>query len=316
MKSVWLSYTMTLFFLTIAFALFFWLITPSFTTVKLTFHSPLPEFLNMAKNDQVKSLDWWIPNENNPPNNGLTQLDITGKSALSYDISTDQFLYEKNNKGKMPMASLTKIMTDILALEHKKKDDQYSVRKQSIVGQDSVGLAEAEVLSLDDLLYGLILHSGNDAAEVIADNAIGGRQKFIQDMNNRTKTLGIFDTHFTNPTGLEGDGNQYTTSYDLLLMTKYALAQFPEFANIAATPHYVLAATTTHQEYDLENETNLLTTYPGVRGVKTGYTPEAGLCLITYLEYKDHKIIAVLLGSEDRRNEMIKILDYSLKQQG
>jgi D-alanyl-D-alanine carboxypeptidase (penicillin-binding protein 5/6) len=135
-------------------------------------------------------------------------------------------------------------------------------------------------------------------------------------MNDKVKALGLADTHYTNPSGLEGDGDQYTTAYDLFVITKYALENYPLLGQVVQTPFYNIPQTNTHRSYDLYNETNLLTSYPGVKGVKTGYTPEAGYCLITYLEYKDHKIIAVLLGSENRRQEMKDILDYSLTTEG
>jgi D-alanyl-D-alanine carboxypeptidase len=180
-----------------------------------------------------------------------------------------------------------------------------------------MGLSSGETLTLEDLLYGLVLHSGNDAAEVLADNYIKGtREDFITAMNNKAKALGLSDTHFDNPTGLEGDGMQYSSAYDLLVMTRYALENFPLFAKVSATYSYTIAQTSTHKEYDLSNETNLLTTYPGVKGVKTGYTPQAGLCLITYLDYGGHRIIGIILNSQNRRGDMKELLDYSLNTLG
>jgi D-alanyl-D-alanine carboxypeptidase len=165
-------------------------------------------------------------------------------------------------------------------------------------------------------MYGMMLHSGNDAAEVLANNFPGGRTAFVKAMNNKTKALGLKDTNFTNPTGLEGDGKQYTTSYDLVVMTEYALTNFPLFDQVAATFDFNILPTDTHKAFYLENETNLLTSYPGVKGVKTGYTPEAGLCLVTYLDFGGHKIIGVILNSENRRDDMKELLDYSLKSLG
>ena len=204
-------------------------------------------------------------------------------------------------------------MTAIIALENKKTDDKYLVTKDNLVGENSMGLSEGEVLSLKELLYGLILVSGNDAAETFATNFKGGRTAFIKAMNDKAKTLSLSDTNFTNPSGLEGDGNQYTTAYDLIVITEYALAKFPLFRQVVSTFSYTIEQTNTHKAFLLENETNLLTSYPGVKGVKDGYTPEAGLCLITYLDYEEHKIIGVILGSNNRRQEMKDLLDYSLK---
>lgn len=103
---------------------------------------------------------------------------------------------------------------------------------------------------------------------------------------------------------------------DLVVITKYALEKFPLFAEVAATYEHHIPATKFHKAYDLYNETNLISTYPGVKGVKTGYTPEAGMCLITYLDYKGHRIIGVILNSENRREEMKELLDYSLNVLG
>ncbi len=278
--------------------------------------SPLPSFLTFIKNNQVLSLDLWLPSwiyDRNKYKN-MAPPEISARSALVYDLTTNKVLFEKNSKEKLPMASITKIMTAIIGLENQKKDGKYLVTKDVLVGEDSMGLSEGEVLTLEELLYGLMLHSGNDAAETIASNYSGGREKFIEAMNNKVRALGISDTNFTNPTGLEGDGKQYTTAYDLLVITKYAM-QFTLFRKIVSTFDYDISATDSHKEYFLENETNLLTSYPGVFGVKTGYTPEAGLCLVTYLHYSRHEIIGVILGSDNRREEMKELLDYGLKIQ-
>lgn len=277
---------------------------------------PLPDFLAILQNKQVATLDLWQPSPEVVNNAGIQQPDIGATSAIMYDTVTNKILFEKNPTARLPMASLTKVMTAIIGLENKRSDDTYVVHASDIVGEDSMGLDAGEKVSLEELLYGVFLHSGNDAAETIASNYPSGRDAFIKAMNDKVQALGLTNTHFTNPTGLEGDGNQYTTATDLLVMTEYGLTHFPLFAKTAATVTYTISQTATHKEYDLENETNLLTSYPGVKGVKTGYTPEAGLCLITYLEYDGHRIIGVLLNSENRREDMKDLLDYSLKIQG
>jgi D-alanyl-D-alanine carboxypeptidase len=278
--------------------------------------TPLPDFLSILTNKEVSTLNLWLPSLKNRISANFKSPDITAQSALIFDTTTKEVLYSKNPQQKLPMASLTKIMTAIVALENKQKDDAYVVSKDDLVGEDSMGLDAGEKLSMEDLMYGMLLHSGNDAAETLASNFPGGRNAFIKAMNNKVKALGLSDTNFTNPTGLEGDGKQYATAYDLVVETQYALATFPFFDQIVSTFDYSIPQTDTHKEYDLENETNLLTSYPGVKGVKDGYTPEAGLCLVTYLDYDGHKIIGVVLGSGDRRGEMIELLDYSLKSLG
>lgn len=278
--------------------------------------SPLPNFLTAFANNQVSTLNLWLPflEVFNPsPSNAIPF--ITAKSALVYDLTKQKVLFSKSPERKLPMASLTKIMTAIVAIESGSLDDEYLVSEKNLVGENSMGLTEGEKLSLKELLYGLILTSGNDAAETLANNFPNGRTQFVIAMNNKAKAIGLKNTHFTNPTGLEGDGRQYTTASDLLVITNYAL-QFPVFKEVAKTFIYNIPYSDNHKEFYLENETNLITSYPGVFGVKDGYTPEAGLCLVTYLNFKGHKIIGILLGSDNRRQEMKDLLDYSLKVQG
>lgn len=277
---------------------------------------PVPDFLTIIANKEVSTLNLWLPSLKNKISANLQTPNITATSALIFDTTTKEVLYSKNPQQRLPMASLTKIMTAIVSLENKKPDDSYPVTQEDLVGEDSMGLDVGEKLSQSDLLYGMMLHSGNDAAETLASNFPGRRNAFIKAMNNKVKSLGLNDTNFTNPTGLEGDGKQYTTTYDLVVETEFALSNFPLFDQVVSTFDYDIPQTDMHKEYDLENETNLLTSYPGVKGVKDGYTPEAGLCLVTYLDYKGHKIIGVVLGSGDRRGEMIELLDYSLKSLG
>jgi len=282
---------------------------------KVTLFSPLPSYLTNFENRQVSTIDIWTPileyfeGEILPP-------PLTAKSALLYDLTNKKALYNKNSKEKLPMASLTKIMTAIIALENRKEDDKYIVKKEHLVGENSMGIEAGEVLSLEELLYGLILNSGNDAGEVIANNFEGGRTEFIKAMNQKAKSLGLSNTNFTNPSGLEGDGEQYSTTFDLLIMTNFALTNFPEFRKTVATVEYNIPKTTTHKAYYLYNETSLLTTYPGVKGVKLGFTPEAGYSMITYLEYKGFRILGILLNSQNRREEMKSLLDHGLKLLG
>lgn len=274
--------------------------------------SPIPDFLTLTHNEQVTLLDLWLPFITKIQGSEKEVPPFTARGVLMYDLTTEKTLFEHNATERMPMASLTKIMTAIIALENKKEDDRYYVYKEALVGENAMGLSKGEVLSLEELLYGLVLHSGNDATEVIAMNYPEGREAFIQAMNNKARALGLTDTNFTNPSGLQGDGDQYTTAYDLLVITRYAMDNFPLFRKVAKTYEHQIPATSEHKAYHLYNETNLLTTYPGVGGVKTGYTPEAGYCLVTYLDYEGHEIIGIILGSENRRQEMKDFLDYSL----
>lgn len=280
-----------------------------------SYKSPLPSQLT-NRFMVSKPYDNWMPKKNYypfPPN--LPKPSLTASSALSYDLTTNQVLLEKNGEMRLPIASLTKVMTSIIAVENMPLVLPITIPKKAAeIGENSMGLTSGEKISLENLLYGLYLNSGNDAAEAIAEGSPVGRDTFTYLMNKKAEDMGLTNTHFTNPTGLEGDGSQYSTVYDLLTITRYAL-QNPEIARISSTYEYIIPSSDTHKQYRLFNETNLLTSYPGVKGVKTGFTYEAGYCLITYLEYKGHKIISILLNSDNRRQEMKELLDYSLKVQ-
>ena len=174
--------------------------------------APLPDFLSILTNKEVSTLNLWLPSLKNRIAAKAQTPEITAASALIFDTTTKTVLYSKNPQQKLPMASLTKIMTAIVSLENTKTDDLYVVSQADLVGEDSMGLDAGEKLSQFDLLHGMLLHSGNDAAETLASNFPGGRSVFIKAMNNKIKALGLNDTNFTNPTGLQGDGNQYTTA--------------------------------------------------------------------------------------------------------
>lgn len=278
------------------------------------FFSPLPYELSKRLYPSQGTNNYWMPN--GKAFASLKTPEISARSALSYDLTTDTLLINKNIDEKLPLASLTKIMTAVVAVENMDVKKNIIIGKNAAtIGENSMGLSEGETLNVEELLYGLFLQSGNDAAEALAEGSPYGRENFIHLMNKKAEDLGLSSTRFTNPSGLEGDGRQYSTAHDLLVITRYALEK-PVIAKISQTVHYVIPETPLHKAFELYNETNLLTSYPGVKGVKTGYTYEAGLCLVTYLEYKGHKIISVVLNSQNRRQEMKDILDYSLKTLG
>ncbi len=278
--------------------------------------SPFPAAFDPRGPEVLAASTYWRPASETVYQWSIPQPDLTAISGLSYDLTTNRMLYAKDIHVRHPIASITKIMTAIIAIETEPLDQKITIsRSAATIGNNEMGLSEGEKLTVNDLLYGLILPSGNDAAESLAQGSKFGRDNFVYLMNQKAEDLGLSDTHFTNPSGLEGDGNQYSTAYDLLVMTRYGLRN-PTFAKIVATVNYEIPATIDHKEYQLFNETNLLTSYPGVEGVKIGYTNEAGMCLVTYLNYQGHKIISVLLNSDDRRGEMKELLDYSLRAEG
>ncbi len=247
---------------------------------------------------------------------------VSANAAFFIDTKSGNVLFAKNSKEKLPIASLVKVMTVLIALEHKSLDDQFLVSQRATeMEPDEMILLPGETLTLRELLDGIFLVSANDAAEVLAEGSVGTRDEFIQLMNEKAKQLGMKDTFYANPTGLDEDsGNSYSSAYDLAILTRFLIKQFPEVVDISSVYHIYLPQTDTHQDYDMYSGINLLTTYPGVVGFKTGYTPEAGLTLVTLARKNDsprsaggagHEIIGVLLGSGDRRDEARDLLDYS-----
>jgi len=241
------------------------------------------------------------------------QPEIIGQAALLVDINSGNILYEKNANEKRPIASLVKIMTAVVALEHKGLDEKvYITRKASDVGENSMGLDEGEIYHLEELMYGLILNSGNDAAYAIAEATAGSTKTFVEWMNIKAKEIGLTNTNFADPSGLNDD--TYSTPTDLVKLTRYALKN-PDFRKIAKTVEYE-SNDKKHKYVYLYNQTNLLTTYPGVEGVKTGYTEEAGLCLVTYAQNNGVELVGIVLNSTDRKGDMILMLDHGFSTAG
>ncbi len=242
--------------------------------------------------------------------------EITAKAALFVDTKSGQVLYAKNAHDKLPVASLTKVMTVIVALDHRNLDEKLLVPQRAAdMEPDKMDLVTGEKLTVKELLYGVFLLSANDAAETLAEDTAGNRDEFVKLMNDKAEQLGMQDTHFVNPTGLDEDsGNTYSSAYDLVVLTRYAITKYPFLVDISSTEHIVLPATPEHQDYDMYSGINLLTTYPGVMGFKIGYTPEAGLTIITLARKNGHEVVGAILGTEDRRDETRTLLDYSFEQ--
>lgn len=241
---------------------------------------------------------------------------ITAKAAFFIETNSGQVLYSKNANQKLPVASLVKIMTILIALEHHNLNDRLLVSERAAsMEPDKMLLIAGERLTLKELFYGIFLVSANDGAEVIAENTAESRDEFIKLMNDKAQQLGMKDTYFANPTGLDEDSsNSYSTAFDLSLLSRYLVKHHPEVVEISKIEHIILPRTETHQDYDMYSGINLLTTYPGVIGLKTGFTPEAGLTLVTLARKDGHEVLGVILGSENRREEAKELLDYSFSQ--
>ncbi|MDI6602311.1 MAG: D-alanyl-D-alanine carboxypeptidase family protein [Thermoanaerobacteraceae bacterium] len=249
-----------------------------------------------------------FPNSNAYSENDLT---TTAKSTIAIDFNSGRILYEKNSYVKLQMASTTKIMTAILAIENCDLNEYVYVGiNPTLVGGSSIWLEPGERIKMEDLLYGLMLESGNDAAIAIAEHVSGNTKDFIELMNKKAVKIGAYDTHFANPHGLDiGIDDHYTTAYDLALITQYALKN-PVFKKIVSTKYKTIPWENHNWNRQLKNHNKLLWLYDGVYGVKTGYTKKAGRCLVTASDKNGFDIIVVTLNCPDDWNDTIKILNY------
>lgn len=281
---------------------------------KVTLSSPIPKVF--GANTQSLKNDWFPKGSlSKVDNRGLT---ISASSAILVNFDTGEIVYQKDAKKKQPVASIVKVMTALVALERKSPDAVFAVSpKAARVGEDSMGLADGEQANLNELLFGLMLPSGNDAAITVAEGVSGSEDAFVTAMNEEARDLGMDNTKFINASGLDEDGrDQYSTAFDLAVLAHYTWSKFPLFRKVSATDHILIDTNSSHKAFDLFNQTNLLTTYPGVQGIKPGFTWEAGWCLMTYAENKNVRLIGVILGSVDRRGEMKELLDYGFSKYG
>lgn len=270
----------------------------------------------LVRAQRILGVNLWFPGLNwesypDAPN-------ISAKAALFVETKSGQPLYSKNTKERLPVASLVKVMTALVALEHKELDDKYAVSERAAEAEpDKMLLIAGEQLSLKELLYGIFLISANDAAEVLAEGTTGDRDQFTKLMNDKAGQLRLTDSYFANPTGLDEDGNNsYSSAYDLAILSRYLIRNYPEVVEISKTPYIFIPQTKEHQSYEMWTGINLLTTYEGVVGFKTGYTPEAGYTIVTLARKNGQEILGVLLGSGYRRDETRILLDYSFKKLG
>jgi D-alanyl-D-alanine carboxypeptidase (penicillin-binding protein 5/6) len=238
---------------------------------------------------------------------------IKARSAIVLDLDTGSVLYQRDAHGRHAPASLLKVATALVALEHLGLDQV--VTAPASINQlpwDStrMGLRAGERLTVRELLYGLFLNSGNDAAITLAEAAMP-RATFVGLMNAKATQLGLVDTHFVNPVGLDDPG-QYTSAADLARISVELTRRFPEVAAIASTPSITLSATATHHAYALYNLNQLIRTYAGATGLKTGWTGGAGGCLIATATRNGRHLLVVVMGSPSLFVEAATLLDYGL----
>jgi D-alanyl-D-alanine carboxypeptidase len=232
---------------------------------------------------------------------------ISAQAALAVDLDSGVSLYEKNPDSPLLPASTTKIVTALVTLDTYPLDSVLKVGKVSIDGQ-KMNLVFGEEIRVEDLLYGLLVFSANDAAEVLAQNYPTGREGFVAAMNEKAKQLSLENTKFFNPSGIDGNGH-VTTARDLIRVSEVAMRN-PEFAKIVGTKSIVVKSVDGRIIHRLTNINTLLGKVPGVSGVKTGWTENARENLVTYIERDNHKVMVALLGSQDRFGETTELIDW------
>lgn len=235
---------------------------------------------------------------------------ISARSAAVFEKESKVVVYKKNENFRFSPASSAKIMTALVALDMYSPDTALPVEDIQEVKGSKMNLFNGEWIYVIDLLYGLLLPSGNDAAYVLAQNVPGGVDEFISHMNQKAEELHLVNTHFDDPSGY--NDKNFTTAYDLARLTSYVLEN-PVLRKIVATKSKVVYDTSFKIEHKLNNLNQLLSE-EGVTGVKTGFTEEAGGVLVTSFVYKNKTFIVVVLKSEDRFSDTREIIAKIVKR--
>lgn len=235
------------------------------------------------------------------------KLSVDARCAIAMDCNTRIPLYEKNSQMLVPIASTTKIMTALVVLRYGDLDKKVEISKNATsIRGSTVGYKKGEMITLRELLHGLMLRSGNDAAIAIAEGMCGSVPEFVNLMNEHALALGLVNTHFETPHGLDS-ANHYSTAYELAYLTCEA-KKHPEFNEIVGSKDVKAEDKNFTRSY--HNINKILWTLPSATGVKTGYTGQAGKCLVTSATMQGKEIVIVVLNCTPRWNETKKIYDH------
>ena len=243
-----------------------------------------------------------------------TKPTINSRRYAIYDRLSGRCIYGKDENKQTAMASTTKIMTAIIVVENCKLEDVVTITaKAAGTGGSTLGINKNDKITVNDLLYGLMLRSGNDAAVALAIHTAGSLEEFANMMNQKAKQLNLKNTHFVTPHGLDNE-EHYTTAYELAKITDYALKN-KTIAKIVATKSTTIYINEMPRQINNTNE--LLGNVEGVYGVKTGFTNNAGRCLVTSVKRGDMDLIVVVLGADtrkDRAKDSMKLIEYAFKK--
>ena len=236
--------------------------------------------------------------------------DTNSRACVVIDRNTNTVLYGKNENQKRKMASTTKIMTATIIIENCNLNETVEISKKAAgTGGSRLGLKAGDKITIRDLLYGLMMRSGNDSAVALAEYAGGSIEGFAEKMNKKASDLGLNNTHFETPHGLDSD-EHYTTAYELALLSNYALNN-KIFAQIVGTKEYTI--TINDYPKQLSNTNELLGNLDGIYGIKTGFTNGANRCLVTACKRNNMDIICVVLGADTKKfrtQDSVKLINY------
>ena len=238
------------------------------------------------------------------------------RAAIMVELPSGHVLYSHNPHQRMAPASTAKLMTAMLAADNADPSTVIPVPAEATrVEPNVMGLGAGERVSIHDLLTGLLLNSGNDAAETLARSSTGNREDFIAAMNRRAQDMGLGDTQFANPSGLD-DPAQFSSPHDLALMAAYLEQHYPLLAQIATTRQAAIPANADHKAFYPVNLNKLLWTYPGALGFKTGLTDAAGTCLVAGARRGDRTLLLVEMNDPLIFTDATAMLDYGFRRPG
>jgi len=232
---------------------------------------------------------------------------VRAAALYMVELQSGKVLLEKNATRRLPPASLTKIMTAMVALESGSLEQVVTIDPRALVNRSSLGFHSGEEFFLRDLLTAMLVNSANDACEAVALHVAGSEAQFVAKMNEQARALKLEDTHFTNPCGFDAPG-QYSTAVDLAKLTDHAL-QVPAFSMMVRTVTRTITTVDGKRQVSLHS-TNELLLDPDVTGVKTGYTSKAGRCLIASMFKEGHRLLLVGLNVDDRWEQAARLLRY------
>jgi len=237
---------------------------------------------------------------------------IKGRAAMVVDLTAGQIVFQQSQATRYPEASLTKMMTAMVAVDLAPLDAVITVPPAATqVEPNHMGISAGEQLTLRQLLEGMLLDSGNDAAEAIASGIVD-RSTFIDFMNQKAAQLHLRQSHFTNPSGLD-DTDHYSSAFDLAVMGATLLADYPDLRTIVGSKQVSIYATPQHKAFNPINIDRLLWTYPGAIGIKPGYTGAAGYCLAAAATRNGRTILVIVLGSTQHFTDAATLLDFGFR---